>query len=587
MPNASEGPEPSVSFTRRAWYLVAVVASLLALGAWLYAMGLHAAVPRVTLLPGVRADSQPRRLIVFVKGVGADVESYAPLIARLRREPQLAGSDVLVFDHRLRRLSMSRAADVSTRLRAEIDAQWIRSGGYDDVILAGHSTGSLLVRKAYLASAGRDAMQPRTVPWADHVSRIVMLSGIGRGVDAEEHGAWSWVLATGRFVPLLRRSVMYDVLRGSAFVTNVRIQWITHFSSLEREGKAAPMVVQLLGTEDEVIKRDDNIDFEQYPNAFQIDVPGAHHRTIQRLDEERDPEPRYRLIREAFVAATFPNAVPRHVLRDSVERVVILLHGIRSSRNGWVRDLAPQLRARLAHVEVVESSYGYISILEFALPSVRRRQLRWLQDRYTELLARHPNARFDVVAHSNGAYLLGESLSQVPAMRFDHVLLLGSVLPAEYPWRERFALGQVQYLRSDRAADDAVVALWCSALHGVGMMDVGTSGWRGFDDTGPSQMEVSWAKGGHSAALTSANLAGLTEFLATGEILPTVGQIATAPARSFARLSRLAPWIAWIAICALALGSLHWLRVRPAALSRRAVGVAVVVVAIAALLDAL
>jgi alpha-beta hydrolase superfamily lysophospholipase len=581
--------EETVVSSRRLAASALGIVVIVVLGGLLYAKGLHPAHPAATLARGSERARGSGRLVVLVKGGSADVATYAPLTRRLLNEPELAGSDLLVFDHQLSRLTPGHLYDFATRLRAEIDAQWIRHGGYDDVILAGHSTGSLLVRAAYLQSAGRDPRQPRTVPWSDRVSRVVLLAGIGRGVDAEERGRWSWVLSAGRFIPLIRSSVMYDVLRGADFVTDVRIAWIRYFSELSaasmRDASAPrpPIVVELLGTEDDVLARDDNIDLEQFPTAYHIDVPGAGHQTLHRLELTANPELTYALFREAFVSRVFPSASRRSVMTDSVHRIVFLLHGLRSSRDEWVHEIAPMLRAQLPGAEIVESSYGWISMLGFALPSVRRRELKWLEDHYTEALARHPGATIDVVAHSNGSYLVGEALRRVPSMRFGRVVLLGSVLPADYAWSQRQAWGQAQAVRTDRAGDDLVVAVLCSALHGVGMTDVGTSGWTGFDETGGVETEMAWYQGGHSAALASNNLANLASFVSTGRNTATGMTLASGPPRSVALLSQLAPWVARLMLLASIAGAVWWLR-KPVGRGQRltlaAVGVALVMVAL-------
>jgi len=576
--------------TSRRYALSALtIASTVALGGLLYAKGLHPAHPVTTLARGGATPQASHRLVVLVKGGSADIAGYAPLTRRLLSEPQLAGSDLLVFDHRLSRLTPGHLYDFATRLRVEIDAQWIAHRGYDDVILVGHSTGSLLVRAAYLQSAGRDPRQPRTVPWSDRVSRIVLLAGIGRGVDAEERGRWQWVLGAGRFIPLIRSSVMYDVLRGSDFVTDVRIGWIRYFSELTaafaRDGTARrpPIVVELLGTEDDVLDRDDNIDIEQFPTAYHIDVPGGGHQTLHRLDLTPNPELTYALFREAFVSDAFPSASPRPVVADSVHRIVFLLHGLRSSRDEWVHEIAPILRQRLPGAEIVEASYGWISMLGFALPSVRRRELKWLQDHYTEYLARHPGAEIDVVAHSNGSYLVGEALRRVPSMRFGRVVLLGSVLPSDYAWGQRRAWGQAQAVRTDRAGDDLVVAVLCSALHGVGMTDVGTSGWTGFDETGGVETEMAWFQGGHSAALASNNLTNLADFVSTGRVTASGMTLANGPPRGVALLSQLAPWLARLLLVAMVACAVWWLG-RPTRRRRRftlaAVGAVLLIVAL-------
>lgn len=529
-----------------AWGPFAAGALFVVLAILLYGMGLHPAHPTTTLVRGVRRPGASRRLVVFVKGGSSDMRTYRPLLDRLMAEPELAGSDLLLYDHHVVRLTTTRAEEIALRLRAEIDAQWIRAGGYDDVVLTGHSMGSLFLRRAYLLAAGRDPREPMTAPWATSVSRIVLLAGIGRGVDAELHGRWAPVLRLGRYVPLIRESIMYDVLRGSDFVTEVRVGWIRHMADLARRADSVrpPMVVQVVGTDDDVLSRGDHIDLLQLPNAYHIDVPGARHRTLHQLELTPDSALAYRLFREAFVASVPAHAAPRPTFSPAPSHVVFLLHGLRSSRDGWVGDLARRIRQRSPDADVVESSYGRISMVAFVLPGIRRREIRWLQDQYTEYLARHPNATFDVVAHSNGTYLVGESMARVPSMQFRRVVLLGSVLPTDYAWRERHDLGQVQELRIDRAADDAISAVLCSAMRGIGMTDVGPSGWRGFDEAGAFETDVGWYAGGHSAALAAPNLDHLADFVVTGRVAKDSVGLRGAPEPALRWESRLAPWLA-------------------------------------------
>jgi hypothetical protein len=327
------------------------------------------------------------------------------------------------------------------------------------------------------------------------------------------------------------------------------------------------------GTEDDVIRRDDNIDMEQFPTAYQIDMPGAAHGpTLYRIDLAPNPDLMYGLIREAFLSRTLSHSgTLRRVAADSIHHVIFLLHGMRSSRDDWVREIAPVLRRRLPDAEVVESSYGWISLLSFALPSVRRREIHWLQDQYTEYLARHPAATFDVIAHSNGAYLVGQALERVPSLRFGRVALLGSVLPSDYPWGQRRNWGQAQAVRSDRAADDVVVAVFCNALRGLGMTDIGTSGWSGFADGGGVEHEVAWYRGGHSAALTKSNLDNVADFLATGRMTDSTSTETDGPSRGMSVLSQLAPWLARIALALIIVVSIRWLWRAPKRANRVAV----------------
>ena len=583
------------SFQKRGVLLTACAVTLLLAGAaWLYASGLRVVHPVTTVAPGRHALGHAKRLVVFVPGTGGRVASYRLTMNQLLAEPKLVGSDLLLFDHKIVRLTPGHADDFATRLRAEIDAQWIRAGGYDDIILAGGSLGSLLVRQAYLASAGADPRQPRTVPWSDRVSRIVLMPGIGRGINIENEGRWKWVLRICRYIPLLRSSLIYEQLRGADFVTAVRIGWIRHFAAMytnyDRDSSSLrpPTVVQLLGTEDDYVSRDDNIDFDQFRNAFHIDVPGARHETVFRLEPGPDSLLRYALFREAFTSTAPAHALAHRESRDSVKRVIFLLHGIRSSREDWVRTLAPVLRTRIPDAEVVESSYGQISMLGFALPNVRRRERRWFQDQYTEYLARHPFAKLDVIAHSNGTYLLGQSLERIPVMRFDRLALLASVLPADYEWRQRHALGQVQTVRSDRAADDWIVALLANGLRGIGMLDVGTSGWLGFNDAGDFLLEPPSLPGGHVASLAPANLAGVVDFIATGRISAAELRPSARPTMGLRWASGVAPWFTFSILVVSVMLLIKWVR-NATGVSRRSRASAIVVVmfVLAILLDVL
>jgi hypothetical protein len=522
----------------------------------------------VTVVPAHRASGQPKRLIVYASSMGMGMAQSRPVLDRLLQEPALAGSDLLTFDPRAFRLTPGPQGSFATRLRAEIDAQWLRAGGYDDIVLAGASLGSILVRHAFLASAGGDPQQPRTIPWSDRVSRIVLLAGIGRGVNIENEGRWKWVIRVGRFVPVLRRSIVYDQLRGAEPITALRIAWVRYFAELYAAAargdttRRIPTVVQMLGTQDDFVSRADNIDLKQFPNALYLDVPGARHGDVFSYGPQGDSVSRYAVFREAFIGdARLGNgaaATPAAATTDTVRRVIMLLHGIRSTRDNWVRRLAPQLRRRIPNVEVVESSQGLTSMLGFSLPSVRRRHRLWLQDQYAEALARHPAATIDVVAHSNGTYVLGESLQEIPVIRFDRVALLGSVLPVDYPWRERSELGQVGTIRSDRAANDRVVGILCSALHGLGMTDVGTSGWRGFDDAGAFLYEPPWIPGGHDATISDANLASVVEFLASGIVAPSA-DATVRPSLPMRWASSLAPWLTFLVAVSLVGLALWWL----------------------------
>jgi hypothetical protein len=275
-------------------------------------------------------------------------------------------------------------------------------------------------------------------------------------------------------------------------------------------------------------------------------VPDANHANLIRLDKAKDPELRYALIRDAVLAPQpqMAKAAPR----TGADNVIFILHGIRAQNTTWVAVLEGHLTITHPQADVVTSGYGYFSAAKFALPPTRKKPLRWFQDAYAERLARNPGAHFHFIGHSNGTYVLGRSLLDIPGMRFDRVVLVGSVLPADYDWSGRQRLRQVTAIRNDRSARDVPVGFLCSALRGLGMRDVGTSGVNGFytyDD--PDKHEVFYYSGGHSAPLSTGNLPTLAAFAATGHLQKPRSLISNVPAK-YALLSRAAPWLARLTI---------------------------------------
>ena len=472
--------------------------------------------------PGTPA--KPRRLVVLVPGMRRRLELWRPLKGRLAQEAGYREGEAvwLEFGERTHYLSTGTLGTFAARLRARVDAAWAKHGGFEDVVVVGHSMGGLVARHAYLLAAGAVPGQPPSA-WAARVSRIVLFASINRGGELAR-ARWykrpflRFLAWTARRVPLHFR--VMDALRGSDFLTNLRINWIRHFGALAQaqvadEGrtdgrpKRPPVVVQLLGDEDGVVSPDDSKDVLAFPNGHDLFVADAGHGDLYRLDVAPDPDGRYAVIRRAFVEV-FPNNPPKP---STVKRVVFLLHGIRASNvDDWIQGLARLITARDGvHTVVRHPTYGYFRAPQFALPSVRRRNIAEFRDWYTEALAEHPGAEFSIIAHSNGTYILGESLRRTPGMRFENVVLAGSVLPTDFPWRELRERGQVGRVRNDRADRDWPVALLCNALRGLRMRDVGTGGFAGFN--GQTTEEVAYYRGGHGEALQPAYRQHLVDFV--------------------------------------------------------------------------
>lgn len=474
----------------------------------------------------VSADGagRQRRLLVVVPGFGGRREEWQPLLDRFASEPGLdaAHAKWIFFDHGTCLTTRGELADVAAELSAHVAAECTRSGPYGEVVLIGHSMGGLVARHAYLVAAGA---VPGAVSsdWADTVQRIVLLASVNRGIVLQRFPLWQQLLAyLDRRFPVVEKLRVRDTYRGSSFLTNLRINWIRYFGRRREDasrgmGRKPPVVVQVLGTEDGVVDREDSRDLLAFPEAHTVEVPGADHKAIHRLDLAKDPDLRYAVLRRALLG-DFQDRPDAQAVTSQVERVIILLHGIRASNvDDWIRGLKERINNRDPSRLLADSpTYGYFTAARFALPSVRRKNIRMFQDLYTELLAKHPTAEFSAIAHSNGTYILGHSLLATPGMKFRNLALAGSVLPQDFWTRFENLDSQVGRIRNDRANRDFPVALLCSGLAGIRMRDVGVAGFAGF--LGDKVAEVAYYSGGHGAALSDDRLDKLVDFALDGPL---------------------------------------------------------------------
>jgi hypothetical protein len=448
----------------------------------------------------------------------------------------------LYFDHGISFLSRVGLADIARQLQALISQEWARHGGYDEVILTGHSLGALVVRKAWLNAVDPSQANDYTgADWGTKVTRFVLFAGVSRGIETDQ--PWSRRIVSRFIEAIPGRFTSEDFYRGSAFITNLRISWVRHLATLSVD--AQPLTVQFLGTKDGIVSRSDSIDLDAFPDMPPVYIPGAGHGDLHYLDDGSDREGRLALFIQAFTrerghrASINCNAYSDH-------RILMIVHGIRASINDdWVQRAAKIVRDRWPDVRTDRPTYLYLSALRFALPTVRRRYARYFRDFYTEEIARYRRARVSILCHSNGTYSVGQCLQEFQAITVERVCLAGSVLPTRYDWSSLLKMHRVAAVRNDCGSRDFPVAVLCSALRALGMKDVGTGGFDGF--FGGTVTEVRFHDGGHGAMFSEENLVSMLKFLLDDDDLnrPTK-LLEDAPAMR--RWSRATPYVA---ICLL------------------------------------
>lgn len=456
-------------------------------------------------LPDPRAGEidRPRKIFAYVPGLTGTEAEWQPLVQRLRRD---LGGEWKALEHRCGPFSRKSPWEVARQISAQLD-DLCGDGSGVALTLIGHSIGGVLVRAAYLMALGKLGSGPIQYNWPGSVTRFVLLASIDRGIHPTGSTRARWGLRVLRLLRPFGVRLVRELIRGSEFITNVRISWMRYYRALPEP----PLVVQIFGTEDDEVMRADCMDQEQFPYATALEVPGGNHVDLHKLDSTPDPELHYRRLHRAISDEFQRTGVDPQ--GQEKQQVVMLLHGIRASAMEWPDRLREEIKRRNAAAIVRCPSYGYFTALRFAVPFLHRKPLRWFYDEYSQLLAMYPTAEFAFVGHSNGTYLMAQSIAAIPSMVFERAFLGGCVLPQIYPWEQR--RGQVKDIVNAFSHSDAIVGWICSALAGIGRRDVGTAGFEGFHSLEPSEQLT--VKAGHGAAFdTAGDLASVADYILTG-----------------------------------------------------------------------
>ena len=414
---------------------------------------------------------------------------------------------------------------------------------YSEIIIVGHSIGALLARKSYLfgirfASDGAfSSGQAAPAEWTRKVSRFVLLAGMNRGWTENTLSPYRWLEAQlGRLVfgYMGLGKMIFQAERGAPFVSNLKIDWFNYVKT--RTLDELPVVVQLLGEQDQRAPLGDHKELVAAPNFVLIDTPNTNHGNVIEMDINSNlvtPESiRGKMFREAIseVADDLRRDYPSNTEywkeyttndtdniefignRTDVRHVVFVLHGIRD-HGEWVNEFNNEIKENYPNVAAVTSAYGYFSMARFLIYGDRDEKVKWFVDQYTEAQALFPNAtEFSFIGHSNGTYLLAKSLERYDAIKFDQVYFAGSVVRRNFEWNDYKNTDRIKQMRNDVSVDDWVVAWFPKfyqiiqqqlGLSSIEFFDLGSGGFNGFSDQAGKEYE-GFVIGGHGAALEDA-----------------------------------------------------------------------------------
>jgi pimeloyl-ACP methyl ester carboxylesterase len=304
---------------------------------------------------------------------------------------------------------------IDQQVQQRADAGWPE---FEEIILVGHSTGSMISRKAYVIACGEtseapfthiDRFHPRELlperPWVSRVTRIIQLAGMNGGWSISHHMGIRRLLelSAGRIIADLahsatgRRLVIDHIRRGAPFLTGLRLQWLAMQKQLREKDRSPALVVQLLGTVDDLVAPDDNLDLVTGSAFLYLDVPRTGHVNVVEMNDPDAGEARRKALVLALTgtetAISKESVVPADVgglgrEHPDVTDVVFVIHGIRDT-GFWTHKIARRVQAAGRRHEgerrefaTETSTYGYFPMLSFLLPSRRREKVAWLADRY-------------------------------------------------------------------------------------------------------------------------------------------------------------------------------------------------------------
>lgn len=164
--------------------------------------------------------------------------------------------------------------------------------------------------------------------------------------------------------------------------------------------------------------------------------------------------------------------VPEKPLPLRLSDIVVSIHGIRTHAR-WQRAFAEVASRAGLHCRLDRWNFGYFSVLQFLAPWSRQAKVDWFRITYhdefrEQVMSPLSSERPSVVAHSFGTYILGNALMRYPFLRFNKVLLCGSILPADFPWDVLIDRGQVQAVRNEHGARDIWATLARRFVPGTG-----------------------------------------------------------------------------------------------------------------------
>ncbi|HSZ84603.1 MAG TPA: hypothetical protein VK787_01160 [Puia sp.] len=141
--------------------------------------------------------------------------------------------------------------------------------------------------------------------------------------------------------------------------------------------------------------------------------------------------------------------------------VVSSIHGFKS-HGKWQTKLADILTTKKIPGKSFDYGYQFLSCLN---PGFRKMLVKnfyhdyclLLQNRDYKIDTRNPLRRPSVIAHSLGSFILCKAMMKYPDIRFDKIILCGSIVHEDFNWDLLFKRNQVHFVRNEFSSSDKIV----------------------------------------------------------------------------------------------------------------------------------
>jgi pimeloyl-ACP methyl ester carboxylesterase len=147
----------------------------------------------------------------------------------------------------------------------------------------------------------------------------------------------------------------------------------------------------------------------------------------------------------------------------------------------WQKTLADTLS--LHSIKHRAHDFGRYGLFRFAWNPSRQQKINEFYDFYSNISGEQGSGidlfnyrhRPSIIAHSFGSYIVGYTMQKHPDIRFDKVILCGSIVPIDFDWSTLFHRDQVNFVRNEYGVRD----YWASMV-GNFIRETGASGTEGF-----------------------------------------------------------------------------------------------------------